>query len=126
MQKYKSYIIVALAVVLVVVGFLIYKKQAQAPTINNNKNTPNQSTDAKPGQSGNYLEGTLRISNDNTRGNLMVELMNSDRIIYLRTSRDFSGLINQNVSVQIEGTIDRFSLIDIQPQVPKVKEIKIN
>lgn len=126
MQKYKNYIIVILVVVLVVVGFLIYKKQAKAPTDNNNKTTPDQSIEQKPEQAGNYLEGTLRISNDNARGNLMVELMNSDRIIYLRTGRDFSGLLNTDVSVQIEGTIDRFSLIDIQPQAVKVKEIKVN
>lgn len=122
----KILVIIAVVVILIVVGFMIVqskKKQTEGPAKKIDQNNQQQSQEQV---SGNFLEGTLKISNDQSRGNLMLELMNSDRIIYLRTSRDFSGLLNQLVAVQIEGTIDYFSLIDIQPQVPKVKEIKIN
>src|SRR5690606_30800429 len=62
----------------------------------------------------NALEGELLVSTDRRRGNLMLLLEDSDRIIYLNTSRDFSQLVGKQVSVIIEGSLDDFRLIDIQ------------
>ncbi len=62
----------------------------------------------------NALEGELNVSNDKRRGNLMILLNDSDRIIYLNTSRDFSSLIGKQVSATIDGTLDDFMLVDIK------------
>jgi hypothetical protein len=62
----------------------------------------------------NALEGELKVSNDKKRGNLMLLLANSDRIIYLNTSRDFGSLIGKQVIVSIEGSLDDFALQDIK------------
>jgi hypothetical protein len=64
----------------------------------------------------NGLKGQLQVSNDKRRGNLMLLLDDSDRIIYLNTSRDFSSLIGKEVVVSIEGSLDDFRLLDIQAQ----------
>jgi hypothetical protein len=64
----------------------------------------------------NALEGELKASNDKRRGNLMLLLKDSDRVIYLNTSRDFSQLIGKQVSVSIEGSLDDFRLLDIKAQ----------
>jgi|GEM_PF-3931907 len=62
----------------------------------------------------NALEGELKASNDRKRGNLMLLLNDSDRIIYLNTSRDFGSLVGKQVTVTIEGSLDDFVLQDIK------------
>lgn len=64
----------------------------------------------------NGLEGQLKVSNDSNRGNLMLLLKDSDRIIYLYSSRDYSSLIGKNVLVTIDGSLDDFRLVDIKEQ----------
>ncbi|MCL5775041.1 MAG: hypothetical protein M1333_02400 [Patescibacteria group bacterium] len=56
-------------------------------------------------------EGVLKISDDSKRGNLM--LIMQERKIYIFTSRDFTNLIEKNVAVTYEGTLDSFVLGDI-------------
>jgi hypothetical protein len=79
------------------------------------QNTPNDtSKDGKVQDMPNALEGELKVSTDKRRGNLMLLMNDSDRIIYLNTSRDFSTLIGKQVSVTIEGSLDDFRLVDIK------------
>jgi hypothetical protein len=46
----------------------------------------------------------------------MLLLSDSDRIIYLYTSRDYSALLGKNVMVTIDGSLDDFRLVDIKEQ----------
>jgi hypothetical protein len=62
----------------------------------------------------NALEGELQVSNDTKRGNLMLLLKDSDKVIYLNTSRDFSSLTGKQVIVTIDGSQDDFRLVDIK------------
>jgi hypothetical protein len=106
--------------VLAVVGFGVwYFSKPSVEPINNQENTltpqpPGQSTGDVVEEVPNALEGELRDSSDKRRGNLMLLLKDSDRIIYLNTSRDFSQLIGKQVSVSIEGSLDDFRLLDIK------------
>jgi hypothetical protein len=56
----------------------------------------------------NVWEGMLKISDNETQGNLM--LLTADKKIYIKTSRDFSDLLDKKVSVTYEGTTDEFLL----------------
>lgn len=64
----------------------------------------------------NQLTGLLRVSNDPARGNLMLELSDSDHIIYMTSSRDFSDFYGEEVVVTIAGDLNVFTLIDIHPR----------
>ncbi len=64
----------------------------------------------------NALNGELQNSSDPKRGNLMLLLQDSDRIIYLHTSRDYSALVGKQVQVMIDGSLDDFRLVDIVEQ----------
>lgn len=89
---------------------------------NSSTNTPDdsESSDSNNGsvveEIPNSLRGELNASNDKNRGNLMLLLADSDRIIYLNTSRDYSALIGKNVVVMIDGSMDDFLLVDIKEQ----------
>ncbi len=94
--------------------------QSQSQNQNQNQNNQQQNVDSDNDsiieEIPNTLEGELLNSNDKRRGNLMLLLKDSDRIIYLNTSRDFSSLIGKQVSVSIEGSLDDFRLLDITEQ----------
>lgn len=122
----KIIVSIVVIVILVVAGIMIFNKNDQDEeqakfheNINSEEQKPNDTV------KGNVLEGTLKTSNDPARGNLMLELLNSDQVIYLRTSRDFSSLIGKDVAVTIDGTMEKFSLIDIQ-LMSKDGSVKIN
>lgn len=66
---------------------------------------------------GNYLEGRLENSDDIQRGNL--KLVSGLGQIYIRTSRDFSALIGFNVLMTVDGTLDQFTLLNIEKRVEK-------
>ncbi|MBI4276291.1 hypothetical protein HY629_00430 [Candidatus Uhrbacteria bacterium] len=83
---------------------------------NGSKNENKADESAPDTESGNTLRGVLRASNDRTRGNLMLELADSDKVIYLRSSRDFSALYNKEVAVIIDGDLNEFTLLDIKAQ----------
>ena len=66
---------------------------------------------------GNYLEGQLQNSDDLNRGNL--KLISSLGEIYIRTARDFSSLVSFDVLMTIDGTLDKFTLLNIEKRVEK-------
>src|SRR3989344_4755402 len=84
--------------------------QAQQPS---NQEGENGSESLQP-EEGKTLRGVLRASNDKKRGNLMLELDDSDRVIYLTSSRDFSSLYDQEVELTIDGDLNGFTLLDIK------------
>ena len=65
----------------------------------------------------NTLEGVLWSSDDETKGNLM--LVNNNTTIYIRTSRDFSGLTGKYVIASVDGTLDNFTLLNIEESFAK-------
>lgn len=117
---------IVVIVILVVAGIMIFNKNDNDSSETKSPEN-NSSEEQKPNDivKGNVLEGSLKASNDPARGNLMLELLNSDQIIYLRTSRDFSSLVGKDVAVTIEGTMEKFSLIDIQ-LMTKDGSVKMN
>lgn len=56
-------------------------------------------------------QGTLLVSDNPTRGNLMLKTPTSN--FYFRTSRDYSSLIGKSVTATGNGTTEQFSLTDI-------------
>lgn len=66
---------------------------------------------------GSYLEGRLENSDNIQRGNL--KLVSGLGQIYIRTSRDFSSLIGFDVLMTIDGTLDKFTLLNIERRLEK-------
>lgn len=122
-----------LVVVLIVVAGVWYFKQdngqpqdetnnttGQNSGSNSSSNSSNSSSSSSSDEEdttvmeiGNTLSGELKASNDTKRGNLMLMLTDSDRVIYLHTSRDYTALIDKEVVVTIDGSLDDFRLVDI-------------
>lgn len=78
----------------------------EGETKNDNTSTSNSSTNGQL-----VREGTLLVSDDSKQGNYMVRTSNS--IFYIKTSRDFSSLVNKEVTMTAKGTVEMFSLVDI-------------
>jgi hypothetical protein len=73
------------------------------------QNNPDQSANIEaPGT----LRGILLESDNEKLGNLVLVRLGGD--IYLRTSRDFSNFLNQEVVVKIDGDLEKFRLVDIE------------
>jgi|SRR3989344_1802081 len=70
------------------------------------------------------LEGTLWRSDDDAKGNLM--LVTSDTTIYIRTSRNFNELVGKNVVASIDGTLENFTLLNIEEVLAKDGFIQTN
>lgn len=101
------------AVVIIVAIIWIYKANRhaeQTPTENLTEQTLNQSTSTPPTaiQTESTWQGVLKKSDNDTKGSVM--LVTKERTIYIKTSRDFSSLIDKNVSVSYEGTWQSFVL----------------
>lgn len=129
-MKYKYLILVFLVAV---GGFLAYKYQKSSsssslnPSVGNNENEFKPPTDFPPfPPSLSEPEGVLRISDDPSKGNLMLQLdqpigfidSNSKvEMTYIRTSRDYSTLIGKRVRVILKDGGDPldFVLDDIIP-----------
>lgn len=60
------------------------------------------------------MTGTLKASDDTTKGNFV--LVMPDHSIYIRTSRDYSELVGKEVTVSYTGTLENFTLMDIEPK----------
>ena len=58
--------------------------------------------------------GTLKKSDNSSKGNLM--LVTKERTIYIHSSRDWSALMDKEVNVKYEGSLQGFTLIDITAQ----------
>jgi hypothetical protein len=73
--------------------------------------------DAPAARSGNLnlSGGTLAKSDNEARGNYMLTTTDHGTF-YIRTSRDFSGLVGKTVTLTAEGTATSFTLIDIKAQ----------
>ena len=81
-----------------------------------NSSAPKPTGSMTGGQSGqamagNTWEGTLKQSDNAAKGNLMISV--DGHMVYIRTSRDYSGLVGKNVTVTYQGTMDNFTLGDI-------------
>jgi len=74
------------------------------------------------GQPVDTLEGVLWLSDNETKGNLM--LVTADTTTYIRTSRDFSGLVGRHVVVSVNGTLENFTLLNIEESLTKDGYIK--
>jgi len=70
------------------------------------------------------VEGVLWPSDDETKGNLM--LVNNNATIYIRTSRDFNDLTGKYVIASVDGTLDNFTLLNIEENLAKDGFIKTN
>src|SRR3989338_7123255 len=112
-----------LVVALVIVGGVYWymSNDSGQPAGNNEEEEEEQEEQVKPNPSpadnveeGNELQGTLKASNDNKRGNIILEVSDSDRVIYMTTSRDFSNLYEKEVVVTIDGDLTGFTLVDIK------------
>jgi len=107
----------SVGVVLIVVGLVSKSDNNSDTTIMENKDLPGQINSVGNEIMANVLEGVLRNSDDLSRGNFKLVSQYSD--IYIRTARDFSMLIGLEVLVKINGGLDKFELLDIQPRVAK-------
>lgn len=115
-SKYAPVVIIAL-IIAVIAGIQYFKNSS--PVTQENPNKPGsensqETSDANPQAEEGQLSGTLKISDNLKRGNLM--LVTKDRVIYLFTSRDYSALVNKEVKIKINGTLENFRLIDILPK----------
>lgn len=107
------------AIILVLTGAYFYKSRLKPASEENNgkqeqKSSDQQNKNSNAQTTGNTLEGVLKASNDRGRGNLMLELSDSDRVIYMTSSRDFSSLYGKEAVVSIDGDLKGFKLIDIK------------
>ena len=119
-KKDKAYFVMLVVGVVLIVMALANKGDKGVNPLDKINEKPNQSNSAsqdKNNASVNVLEGMLRYSDDPTRGNLKLVSVYSD--IYIRTSRDFSNLVGLEVLARINGTLDKFELISIEPKVAK-------
>lgn len=123
-MKKKNLLYVILA--LVVVGGLIWfdaKNRAEAPElIQSPEATPETGDNGSADSSS--VEGTLWASDNSARGNLMI--VNGSTVVYINTSRDFSSLIGKEVVATIDGSLDNFTLVNIEAKVEKDGFIQAN
>lgn len=114
-------IAVVIIVIALVAGIQYYKNRGssdekaaeqiqngQSGTVENQGETESV---PKAGTLEDQFTGTLKISDNLKRGNLM--LITEERTIYLFTSRDYSALLDKAVRVEVEGTLENFRLVDI-------------
>ena len=106
---------VVVLVILIIAGVQLFKQNKPAsdesPAGEQQQNGENDEKETLTGAPGAF-EGTLKISDNLKRGNLM--LITPERAIYLFTSRDYSALLDKEVHLEIEGTLENFSLVDIR------------
>lgn len=117
-----------MVVVGVVLGLLLWNKP-QAPsrpaqtasptgttTPSSNGTSSPSSTPATAEDSGTKLQGRLYSSDNLDKGNLMLVISpegGRTQAVYIKTQRDFSGLVGKSVEVRFSGTTDKFTLEDI-------------
>ncbi|OGN35057.1 MAG: hypothetical protein A3F98_00915 [Candidatus Yanofskybacteria bacterium RIFCSPLOWO2_12_FULL_41_8] len=114
MTKKNLYLLMLVAGVALIAFSIFDKGKLDVADMENEDTTKVAATETEDAD---YLEGVLYASEDMSRGNL--KLVSDGRNIYMRTSRDFSRLIGLQVLVFIEGALDNFELIDIQPKLEK-------
>jgi hypothetical protein len=115
-NKNTAYQITAFILVVLIAGFFIIRTNRNQPAKEESQQEE-QKIQASPsapsinGESQNILQGTLNISDNLKKGNLM--LVSENHTYYIYTNRDFSELLDKQVNVSYEGTLDNFNLDDI-------------
>lgn len=124
--KRNKALVTAVVVIIIILGFSL-RKPANGPANSGNKQTQKSgemSKDESANGEGKKTEsekalgalpwtGILKASQEPDKGNLV--LISGSHEIYIRTSRDFSKLIDKTVVVSGSGDINRFQLGDIVP-----------
>jgi hypothetical protein len=117
-NKKKFYLNIAIVAIVVLVGFLVFKKTTNHQTKESTNPESQQNKAGKltplprtPLPDGPAWEGVLKVSDNLKKGNLM--LITEQRTIYLFTSRDFSNLLDKQVKVIYQGSLENFTLLDI-------------
>lgn len=118
----KFFLGVMLIGVALIVGGLFKDKIKN--TANKEEDRPAVTETAGSDKPANYLEGVLEKTDNASKGNF--KLVSGASVIYLRTSRDYSALIGNEVLVFIEGTLENFKLLDIQGKLEKDGFLKSN
>jgi uncharacterized protein with NAD-binding domain and iron-sulfur cluster len=121
MDKNQRYIVIAVAIIALIAGWQLLKKPTEVTQENQIQNQENSSEETQekttPIKVVNSTEknpvwtGVLKTSDNPKKGNLM--LVTKDRTVYLKTSRDFSTLLNKEVNVSYEGDFTNFVLGNI-------------
>lgn len=122
MDGNKNLILIGLIVAAIIIAVLIFNRsdsQSDSEPVQDQSvnRTDRQNIDSSSGNvSGdsvtNLLEGILLESDNLKKGNLL--LVRTEGDIYLRTSRDYSEFLNQEVVVKIEGNTSKFELRDVK------------
>ena len=115
--KTRMYLLVLAAGAGLIVGSLYNNnfRAEDSPADNDNSPAEVKVDDKKDDTAKNYLEGTLNNSDNLRLGNF--KLISNVGEIYLKTTRDFSKLVGLQVIVLINGTMEKFELLDIQSKV---------
>lgn len=109
------------AVIILIVAGIWFSKTKAPKNVDEQTNTSDQqnqqqnqpsNSSSSQGQTGNTWAGMLKASDNNAKGNLMLET--GGRVVYLRTSRDFTQLVGKEVVVSYSGTLESFTLLDIK------------
>jgi polysaccharide deacetylase 2 family uncharacterized protein YibQ len=109
--------IAVIAIVVVITLIAVIKNDSEDEVLPNNNATQDdqksgdQMNDDTDLQTLENFIGTLQSSDNPAIGNLM--LVQEDRNVYLFTSRDYSELLGQEVELKVEGSLERFRLVDI-------------
>lgn len=107
-----------LIIAIVIIGWFVFKNPKTDLKEKSSNNAPeielqNPDSQTTPNISNlSYWEGILKQSDNNQKGNLM--LVTKERTIYVKTNRDFNALINKEVTITYEGTLDSFRLGEIK------------
>ncbi len=126
-QSAQTWIILAIIVIAAIVFFSTRGDQNQNGSNNQNQNGQEQSTNGNSDSenpnspvdngdvegtdteapSGNVTaQGTLKTSDNPARGNLLLDSQSG--MIYIKTTRDFSSQIGQEVTMQAQGSLNQF------------------
>lgn len=102
-------------VVIILITIIVQSRKPETKKIEEEQPSNQQTEQQEPAKttisSPNIWEGVLKSSDNKTKGNLM--LITTDKKIYIKTSRDFTNLLDKKVAVTYEGTTDSFQLGDI-------------
>lgn len=115
-KKNRIYIIIT-GVVAITLIWLSQSNRNKIPKLESflgRETEQNNTTDKK---SINALEGTLWPSDNKTKGNLM--LVGKNATVYIRTSRDFSDLVGKYIIASINGTLENFTLLNIEENLTR-------
>lgn len=115
-KKNRIYIIIT-GVVAITLIWLSQSNRNKIPKLESflgRETEQNNTTDKK---SVNALEGTLWPSDNETKGNLM--LVGKNATVYIRTSRDFSDLVGKYIIASINGTLENFTLLNIEENLTR-------